>query len=263
MLPAKLGAPQQPGKDGKTLGGRREATRILSPRFGTTRTTAASARARDRLVPLKLPTAKDPATDAHVIVKYTDGTPAAVEGPYGKGRVVLFSSTATTAWNNLPIHPNFVPLLQRLIGYLSPDKGGESAHARARLGLPGRSARRSRHARDLRDRPRSNGKPRPAGKVELVNQDAVVRYRDTAKTGQYRFTVPGVETPISAFAVQMDAKESDLRMISADKLAVLDNPENPPRRKPMSPPWPRRPQKSAGNSGPSSSGSRSSSRSLK
>jgi hypothetical protein len=141
---------------------------------------------------------------------------------------VLFSTSATTEGNNLPIHPNFVPLLQRLIGYLSPDKGGQSLTV-----APG-AAFQGRVPGDLVTRevsvvsPGSNGKARPAGKVELANQDAIVRYRDTAKTGAYRFTVAGVDKPVAAFAVQLDPRESDLRMMDPAKLAVLNRPESGP-----------------------------------
>ena len=44
--------------------------------------------------------------------------PAAVEHTWGSGRVILFASTPTTAWNDLPIHPAFVPLMQRVLGSL-------------------------------------------------------------------------------------------------------------------------------------------------
>ncbi|MGH8048262.1 MAG: hypothetical protein ACREKL_13550, partial [Chthoniobacterales bacterium] len=227
MLPAKLLPRQQPGSDGRSLawqtrGYTHPVTSLWNDStagsLGTVRATA--------WFPLKLPPPpKDKSKPASlVIVKYTDGSPAAVETSYGAGKVVLFSTAATTDGNNLPIHPNFVPLLQRLVGYLSPDKNAQS------LTLTPGAVFQGRVPGDLVTRevsvisPGSNGKPRAAGKVELSNQDAVVRYRDTAKTGPYRFTVAGVDKPVAAFAVQMDAKESDLRMADASKLATLNTP---------------------------------------
>jgi hypothetical protein len=50
------------------------------------------------------------------VLKYADGTPAVMERPWGLGRVVLFSSTADTAWNDLPVRLAFVPLLHRTLG---------------------------------------------------------------------------------------------------------------------------------------------------
>ena len=222
MMPAKLGARKAPDKEGKPIawqarGYTHPVTSLWNdPKngsLGTVRTTG--------YFPLQLQPAKDPGTEARTIVKYSDDTPAVVEATYGKGRIVLFSSSATTEWNNLPIHPNFVPFLQRLVSYLAPDKAGES-----RALAPG-TVFQARVPGDLAARevsvitPGSNGKARPAGKVELVNQEAIVRYRDTAKTGAYRVLVSGEEKPVAAFAVQMDPRESDLRVISADQLAIL------------------------------------------
>ena len=68
-------------------------------------------------------------------------------------------------------------------------------------------------------RPDSKGKPVIGGKVELVNRDATVRYRDTGMAGAYRVLIQGSDLPVAAFAVQMDPQESDLRTISDAELA--------------------------------------------
>src|SRR5262245_34148220 len=65
------------------------------------------------------PLRTDQADDAglsQIVLKYTDGTPAVMERAWGLGRVVLFSSTADTAWNDLPVRLAFVPLLHRTLG---------------------------------------------------------------------------------------------------------------------------------------------------
>lgn len=166
-----------------------------------------------------------PAPSAQTVVSFADGTPAVVEAPYGQGRVVLFSTAATTEGNNLPIHPNFVPFLQRLLGFLSPGAAGES------LTLAPGAVFQGRVSNDLVRRevsvvaPGGKGHPRPAGKVEAGNQDAVVRYHDTAKAGAYRLLVAGEEKPVAAFAVQTDARESNLAMLTADQLAELKGGE--------------------------------------
>jgi len=222
MLPAKLGRRNEPGRDNKALSWQaRGYTHPVTSLWNDAKNGSLGTVRATGYFPLLVTPSKDPATAAHAIVKYSDDTPAAVEAAYGKGRVVLFSGPATTDWNNLPIHPQFVPFLQRLVGFLSPDKSNES------LVLAPGAVFQARVAGDLATRevsvviPGSNGKQRPAGKVDLVNQDATIRYRDTAKTGQYRFFVAGVDGPVAAFAVQMDASESDLRTIPSDKLASL------------------------------------------
>src|SRR6185295_7576264 len=50
------------------------------------------------------------------VVKFSHGTPAMIEHTYGLRRVLLFASTADTAWNDLPVRPAFVPLIHRALG---------------------------------------------------------------------------------------------------------------------------------------------------
>jgi von Willebrand factor type A domain len=44
-----------------------------------------------------------------VMARFTDGTPALLERSEGTGRVVLFASDVDRRWNDLPLHPAFVP----------------------------------------------------------------------------------------------------------------------------------------------------------
>ncbi len=224
LLPAKFGTKKEAGKEMKSSNWQaRGYTHPVTSLWNDSKNGSLGSVRATEYFPLLLTTAKDPAAGPRVIVKYADDSPAVVEGPYGMGRVVLFSSSATTDWNNLPIHPNFVPFLQRLVSYLAPDESAESL-----VIAPG-AVFQSRVPADLAKQevsvitPGSSGKARSAGKVELVNQDTVVRYRDTAKPGPYRFFVAGVEKPVATLAVQMDALESDLRMVPSGTLADLNS----------------------------------------
>ena len=73
-------------------------------------------------------------------------------------------------------------------------------------------------------RPGDKGAWHSAGKVELSGQEAVIRYRGTEQPGAYRFRAAGSDAAVAAFAVQIDARESDLKMLPADKLAALTTP---------------------------------------
>lgn len=225
LMPAKL-SPRKGGADSAALswqsGGYTHPVTALWNDAKNGRLAGVRAQAYFPLTPVS-PKPGEPAPLA--IVNYTDGKPAVMETAYGKGRVVLFSTAPGTDGNNFPIHPNYVPFLQRLIGYLSPRTAGES------LVLAPGAVFQGAVSNDLLRRevsvitPGSKGKPRPAGKVETANQDAIVRYHDTARTGPYRFVVDGNAQAVSAFAVQMDAKESDLRMLPADQVALLKGEE--------------------------------------
>ena len=80
--------------------------------------TLASARFFKGLTLSPLRKLRKEAGEAVTVVKYQDGTPAIVERTWGIGRVIEFSSTANTAWNDLPARPAFVPLMQRALGRL-------------------------------------------------------------------------------------------------------------------------------------------------
>ena len=57
--------------------------------------------------------------EAAVMLRYSEGKPAVMEHAWGAGRVVLFSSTGNTRWNDLPVQaPVFVPLLERIVDSL-------------------------------------------------------------------------------------------------------------------------------------------------
>lgn len=45
----------------------------------------------------------------NVLARFTDGSPALLERPEGRGRVLLFASDLDRRWNDFPLHPSFVP----------------------------------------------------------------------------------------------------------------------------------------------------------
>ncbi|MBE7213217.1 MAG: BatA domain-containing protein, partial [Gluconacetobacter diazotrophicus] len=160
-----------------------------------------------------------PSDAAQVVVSYADGAPAVVARACGKGKVVLFGVPATTRWSNLPIHPDFVPLLRRLVDFLSSDPAG-SGLAVAPGGVFQQVVNGDLAGRELTI-VRPGGVTRPAGKVELVGQEAVVRYRDTEQAGGYRLKAAGEDATVAAFAVDIDPQESDLKTVDPAKLAPL------------------------------------------
>lgn len=59
-----------------------------------------------------------------VVARFSNGSPALLERTLGRGRVVLFASDVDRRWNDLPLHPGFVPLALEAIRYAA---GGRSA----------------------------------------------------------------------------------------------------------------------------------------
>jgi uncharacterized membrane protein len=60
----------------------------------------------------------EPRENATVLARYEDGTPALMESTSGRGRVLLFTSTLGTSWNDLPLTPHYLPFVHQMVGYL-------------------------------------------------------------------------------------------------------------------------------------------------
>lgn len=57
--------------------------------------------------------------DRKVLARFTNGAAALVEASLGAGRTLLFASTLDRDWNDLPIHPGFLPLVQQATRHLA------------------------------------------------------------------------------------------------------------------------------------------------
>ena len=55
-----------------------------------------------------------------------DGHPAIIERSFGRGRVILFTSTADKEWNQWPDHPTFLPVMMEVVRSLTRTRGNES-----------------------------------------------------------------------------------------------------------------------------------------
>ncbi|MBM4030502.1 MAG: VWA domain-containing protein [Planctomycetes bacterium] len=64
-----------------------------------------------------------PGAGARVVCRFDGGAPAIVEGPAGKGRVVVFASTADDAWNDMPAWPAYLTLMQEILTQVARDPG--------------------------------------------------------------------------------------------------------------------------------------------
>jgi hypothetical protein len=57
--------------------------------------------------------------DRQVLARFTNGAAALVEASIGAGRTILYTSTLDRDWNDLPIHPGFLPLMQQTVRHLA------------------------------------------------------------------------------------------------------------------------------------------------
>ncbi len=60
-----------------------------------------------------------PPDGAVVLARFDDGAPALVELAAGDGRVLVWTAGAANVWNDLPLHPVFLPFVHELARYVS------------------------------------------------------------------------------------------------------------------------------------------------
>jgi len=218
LLPARLEPARNPPAQNKFLAWQSRnyehpVTALWNdPESGTLGTVRVS-----KYFPLTLKTGD--ALPAQVVVNYANGEPAVVEHKVRKGRVFLFSSTATTEWGNLPIDTAFVPLLMRITAYALNGPAGKLNLAPgqpfafdAGLGYGGKEWSVAGPGEKKR---------RIGGSIEADGQSAILRYTETDQGGPYQLFIGNETQPRVVFAVQPDPEESNLAQEPASDLAPL------------------------------------------
>jgi hypothetical protein len=158
-----------------------------------------------------------------VVASFDDGSPALLEARRGKGRVLLFTSTADRDWTDWPIRTSFLPAMQRFAAWLAgglddrrepPARAGEPHPIRlepgeqlaALVGPDGRERRRAELERaGLRE---DGGVPRFAPREPGLWQVKI------AAGGAERLE------PRLAFSVAFDPRESDTRRLLPEELTA-------------------------------------------
>lgn len=153
----------------------------------------------------------DPAPDASggVVLGLDDGAPFLLTREIGAGRVALLTGTLDRDWGDLPIRPDFLPLLQHTLRYLTRVAEVDTAPV-----LVGRDAPIPvEDPRVARVRVQT-----PTGDLRVVERpreaEAAWVFSETAVPGHYRIT-PDPPLPsliaLPGFAVALDPAGADLR----------------------------------------------------
>ena len=121
-------------------------------------------------------------TDTQVVLASATGDPLIVERPQGGGRVVVWTTGVDSEWNNWPVMPNFVPLVNETIYHLSAAQTRRTAAATSQAG--GSIA--------------WSGPANPAiQKVDVTLPDGIwiAAARRLSATGRWEFTYPNAFLP--------------------------------------------------------------------
>jgi len=159
-------------------------------------------------------------TSRRVLARYDNGTAALVQADAGKGRLLLYTSTIDRDWNDLPIHPGFVPFVQQAARHLAR----MSPHGRPRTLLVGQQLLLDIAADTARlDVTHPSGAHSVIEGEELAERKQV-RFSETDRPGFYRVAEikrdGASSTPGDAdFAVNLDPRGSDLRRADLTQIA--------------------------------------------
>jgi hypothetical protein len=159
-----------------------------------------------------------------VLMKASSGAPLLCEKSFGKGRVMLFSSTCDRDWTNFPIRPVFLPWTHRLVAYLAQQPLGHQAP-----NLTGEVVRLLSSAGDT-ETPLLVKKPNGDIASARLSSDETptLAFADTQMPGIYTVLRSEQTGPAGLFAVNLDGHESDLTYLDdglADESADSSTPE--------------------------------------
>ncbi len=134
------------------------------------------------------------------LLQFSDDSPALIEFKIDRGQVIAAAFALDSNWGNLQLSPSFVPLMQRLAGYLIGESGMAapvSPGGTFQTVVPKEFLGRPFTVRT----PGSNSRV-AGGVVEEVNETAVVVYRETKTPGAYTLYLEDQDSPLATFAVQ-------------------------------------------------------------
>ena len=149
------------------------------------------------------------------LMRLSNGQPLLVEKQIGKGRVLLFTSTADSAWNNLPLKTGYVPLIQSLVTHMA---GGNSGSIDTGI-TAGTAKRWSTGAAHAGKRLRVVDPNRTEREVTLEPRDgkASGSFDGNHFAGVYRVVAPDLDLP-ALYAVNPSPMESRPERMGAGEL---------------------------------------------
>jgi len=152
-----------------------------------------------------------PLPSARTILGLDGRDPLLLEKSYGLGKVLLFTSSVTPDWTNLPLKKSFLPLMHELVYYLGAAAGTRADYV---VGTPIHllfSWAKSPVEVELRH---------PTGEVTRAKSDPksaqnVVVIGATHRPGAYQWATVSRPKSEGGFAINVDPVESDLEPIAA------------------------------------------------
>lgn len=165
----------------------------------------------------------DAVLDRGVLARFDDGAVALAEKAFGKGKVLVWSSTLDTFWNDLALQPVFLPFVHQLAKYAADYSEAESWQT---VGDLVDLARYLEHAGIQVQEPATLGGPElvaltPSGEKSYLSSQKGLNLLALDQQGFYDLRSVGASSqfgePLS-LAVNLDLTESDLSSLDPEEL---------------------------------------------
>jgi hypothetical protein len=158
----------------------------------------------------------DPGQSA-VLMRTSTGAPLLCEKAFGKGRVLLFTSTCDRDWTDFPVRPAFLPWIHRLVAYLAQEPLGRQGFHATGDAVPLAVSAAEGLPQAIVKKPDGS-----IGHATVTNDpDRPLVFTDTVQPGIYSLLAPDKKEAAQLFAVNLDKYESDLTYLD-DVLADQD-----------------------------------------
>jgi hypothetical protein len=155
--------------------------------------------------------------EARVILATQTGDPLVLDRPLGTkgGRVALWCTSADATWNNWPVQPNFVPLVNETLFHLAAGPTRDTDNRQLKSGheifWTGPAAPRVNRATVTRPDGKRVDLPPP----RVASGRQVVSYNDAFTPGLYTLQFDQTAMPPVYFGVGVDPRELDPASLSA------------------------------------------------
>ena len=157
----------------------------------------------------------EPLHPESVLASFDDGSPAVLERRVGKGKVIMFTSSLDTEWNNLPVKALYLPLLHKTLDYVGSEKKGQKSFL---VGNP-------LPLRSFWDKSTTAEWTvlNPSGERTQTTNNI---FESTYEPGIYEIHDTKSDRKLASFAVNVDPSESDLTFVTNEELAQkFDQPQ--------------------------------------
>lgn len=155
-----------------------------------------------------------PAQKDNVLAWIDDEAPAVVEHGVGAGKVILFNTTADDDWSDLPRRKSFVPMIDRLLSYLTAGSVRRNFEAGEVVSLPLADVA---PGETVTVRTPDGGIRTPA--LSDVSGRTLLRLEEVTQPGVYRVERPTASSPEVIFVVNVGRGDSVLTPMDTTALA--------------------------------------------